>query len=70
VPGYCAAGESRAREVDARDRDYLSLNGGSLQTVSGTSLRLKPIRYFPENTTCTLTATTTEGCGSTVFVVP
>lgn len=43
----------------------------SLQSASGAKvLPLKPATYSPLNTACVLTATSTEGCGTTVFGVP
>lgn len=43
----------------------------TLQSQTGTKvLPLSPALYNPSNTACTLTATSTEGCGSTTFAVP
>lgn len=43
----------------------------TLQTAAGALLVLKPAQYLPDNAaSCTLTAASTEGCGSTQFVVP
>jgi hypothetical protein len=43
----------------------------SLQTDSGATLALKPGSLAADNATCSaLTAASTEGCGTTVFVVP
>jgi hypothetical protein len=43
----------------------------TLQTATGMNLPLKPVLLDVNNTTCAaLTAVSTEGCGSTVFVVP
>jgi hypothetical protein len=42
-----------------------------LQTATGRALALKPSALAPDNTLCTgLTAASTEGCGTTVFLVP
>jgi hypothetical protein len=42
-----------------------------VQTASGATLALTPTLLDPRNTTCsTLSAASTEGCGSTLFVVP
>jgi hypothetical protein len=41
-----------------------------LQTQSGATTTLAPVQYLPNNTTCSLAATPTEGCGSTEFVIP
>jgi len=43
----------------------------SIQTAKGATLPLKPTLIDPVNATCSaLTAASTEGCGSTLFVVP
>ena len=43
----------------------------TLQTAHGATLALKPASLSPDNITCApLTATSTDGCGSTVFLVP
>jgi hypothetical protein len=43
----------------------------TLQTVAGAVLPLKPVMLDTNNTTCAaLTAVSSEGCGSSVFVVP
>jgi hypothetical protein len=42
----------------------------SLQSQSGKILKLAPVLYNDFNIACTLTATSTEGCGSTTFAVP
>jgi hypothetical protein len=43
----------------------------SLQSASGSKvLPLKPATYDALNAACTLTATSTDGCGTTVFGVP
>jgi len=42
-----------------------------VQTAAGATLQLTPTYLDPSNTTCaTLAADPTEGCGSTLFVVP
>ena len=42
-----------------------------VQTITGYSLALKPVQLDEHNLTCTpLTANSSEGCGSTVFIVP
>ena len=42
-----------------------------LQSASGNKvLPLKPAKYDALNAACSLTATSTDGCGTTVFVVP
>ncbi|MBN2576910.1 MAG: hypothetical protein JXP73_20270 [Deltaproteobacteria bacterium] len=43
----------------------------ALQTAAGALVQLTAVQLDPYNTTCTaLTATSIEGCGSTVFMVP
>lgn len=43
----------------------------TLQTAAGVAVQLTPVQLDAYNTTCTaLTAASTEGCGSTVFMVP
>lgn len=42
-----------------------------VQTAAGAFKQATPVLLDPHNTTCTpLTATSTEGCGTTMFVVP
>jgi hypothetical protein len=42
----------------------------TLQSLGGKLLPLAPALYNDSNTACTLTAASTDGCGSTTFAVP
>lgn len=63
---YIEAGAAAANCICAPERYTVTL-----QSQSGTKLLpLAPALYEASNTACTLTATSTEGCGSTTFAVP
>jgi hypothetical protein len=63
---YITAGAAAANCVCAAEHYTVSLQSKSGAKV----LPLNPAVYSPDNTTCALTATSTEGCGSTTFAVP